>query len=221
MFKYFIYITFAVFFIKPAMAQNLDIDADFVGSYCTEYFGLVSVSFENTSGKWITVKSINTSFGSDEVDKNVTIISGDRLKSWDDAIQSKLRNDAFYSQLLLGAFAVLGASSENKSVRNIGLGTASVLTVSELTKLKDRINLGKAVPGSHLLSGGFSVPPGMSVSKWALFGTESNTNTPYLDKFVVNGYLESGEKINASINLRGEDGGDGGCIWQSKLRPVL
>lgn len=210
---------FIFFIFKSALAKDIEMNAEFIGSYCTEYFGLVSVEFSNNTGNWVKIKSIKTSFGNSIIDDNVSVVTGENLKSWDSAIYNKLRNDAFYSQLLLGSIAILGATSNNKSGKKLGLGAVSALSISELSKRKDRINLGEVVPSSHLFAGAFTVPPGMSVSKWILFGTESNKTTPYINNLFINASLNNGKKLQADINLRGEMGGDGGCSWQSRIQP--
>lgn len=201
----------------PTYASDLDIAAQLLENYCTEYFGMINVEFENTTAEWMEIQNVRVSFGSGDMDKKISVVTGERLTSWNDAIQIKLKTDAFYSRLLLGTIAAIGASSSEKS-SSIGgvfaLGAATALTISEISSAKTQISLGDTVPRTHLLSGKIQIPPGLSISRWALFNTNPSDNIPIVTHITITAQLKDGSVRTEKISLRWDN--NDACRWQSK-----
>jgi len=221
MLKLIIQISMLMIFIQDAFAGQLSVDAAFVDRSCTEYFGVVSFDFSNETGSWLTVESVGVSFGKKSTDDNVAVVTGAELESWNDGIRNKQRKDLLNQRLLLGTIAVLGASSGKSTNTSLGRVAASTLAISEIAQYKDRVKSQYGLARSHLLSGEFLIPPGMMISKWIVFGTESSNPVPYVSSIVLSATLKNGSKFERKINLRDMDEeDDNGCIWQSKQRPV-
>lgn len=210
-------------FLIPSLstAKNLEISANFIYTFCTEYFGMVSVEFYNTTDKWIEISSVHTSLGSHEIDKKVSIVTGEKLVSWNEGISHKIQETAFYSRLLLGTLAVAAAtaghSSDSNLVEAATIGSLSALTIYEFSSYKNKIDLGKVVPRTHLLYGNFSVPPELSARRWILYNTDSNKNIPFINTITISAKLKTGEIVKQEIKLR--DRNEYSCVWQSHNYP--
>ena len=197
-------------------AAELKISSEIMYRYCTEYFGLVNVTFENKSADWVEVQSVDISFGNPEYDQKVAVVTGERLLAWYDSITAKLESDAFYSRLLLGTIITAGSviSRERGSdlAGAVALGSFGVLTIKELGAIKDRIELGQVVPRTHLLSGKFSVPPEFSASRWILFNTKKNDGLPVLTEFDITLALDGGRTQTEKTRFRRSSNS---CTWQT------
>jgi hypothetical protein len=68
----------------------------------------------------------------------------------------------------------------------------------------DKLNVGQLVPDTHLLSGGFSIPPELSISRWILFNTRKNDHVPIIQKIFITVTLKNGQTIKVEKKLRGE-----------------
>lgn len=212
----------ALFLIPDfSLADDLKISAKLVNSYSTEYFGMVNVTFENNSGDWINVKSANVSFGSEKINNKVHVVTGEKLLSWNDGMSLKMEKDAFYTNLFLGTLASVSSGiaqdKGSKAAGVLSLGAASVMAVSDISSLKDSIDMGQIIPRTHLLYGNFSIPPGLSINRWILFNTAKNDGVPYLSIMSVTVELVDGKTITRESKLRYDKNH---CKWQSDINPV-
>lgn len=204
-----------------AIAADFKMEAKLVSTYCTEYFGMVNIEFTNKSRDWIDIDNLRVSFGSPEIDKKVTLVTGDKLINWNDAITEKQESDAFYARLFLGTLAAVGgvvaARNNNTKAGAVAIGSAGALALSEISSASDRIQVAQLVPRTHLLAGNFSIPPGLSLSRWALFNTKNNDGVPVITHISIAAETNSGKVIAEKLELRWDT--DKTCKWQASIMP--
>ena len=202
-----------------ANASDMDVSAELVRSYCSDYFGMVNVEFENNSDEWIDIEEIGVSLGSKEIDDKVTTVVGNRLVNWNDAISDKLKSDAFYRRLFLGTLTSIGAlaarDSGNEFGKAVALGSMGALTLSEISSAIDDAGTASIVPRTHLMHGLISVPPGLSLNRWILFNTKADDGIPLVTHITLNLKVNGASEVSKNIYLRSHDRYM--CKWQSYL----
>lgn len=159
---------------------GLTISGKIRNSMSTEYFGFIDLTFENTSDKWIDIKSIQVEFDNDSLNQKVKIISGRELYSWQKSMQEKNAIDEFNQKMIMGTIgAVAGTvalSSNDKNLSNlsgtVALGAISSLAISDFNREVSKLENAQIFPQNHLLNSDFLIPPGLFDKKWILLYTD-------------------------------------------------
>ena len=190
--------------------KDLKISTALINKLCSEYFGMVNLTFENKTDKWIRIKGVKVYFKDELIEQNVKITSGADILHWKKPMMSKLEIDDFNRKLLMGSLAVLGAGissfSSDKYMEMAGgavlLGSLTSLSVNEYNKHIDTLENSRIFPENHLLYEDFVIPPGLFTKKWLLLNTQSHEEIPYIKNVFLEIEEDNGTIRNYKIKLR-------------------
>jgi hypothetical protein len=159
------------------------------------YFGLVEVTFENSSPAWKQIDHVQVDFGSPDKNKSVQIPFGEDIDLWEDAVLARNAVRAINTESVLAAVAAVGALGRATSHRRGGAAAAvgGVMTIGALsalyaTRAQDATGALSAPPafsGSHLLSMPIRIPPGLFTKRWILFYTAARPLGGCVDQMIL------------------------------------
>jgi len=166
--------------------QNTPLTAYVDETYSTDKFMFINITFGNQNEQWTRVKAARIYF-SDELDRTTSIIVGQDLMSWAEAMTHKVQVDQHNRNVWLGsAVAALAATSvvaSSNGNNNLALGTlgavSGIVTIDAINKTikkAEAIQRASLVPDGHLYSGPFSIPPGLVTTRWVLLQIPSKGN---------------------------------------------
>ncbi len=191
---------------------GLVISAEEDRALSSTYFGVVKFTFENKSNDWIRVKNVAIDFEDDILNREVMIPTGNDLKVWAKAVQQKKAIEDANSRAFLGTLTVLGglaaATSGNRSTQNFGgalyVTGATALAVNAVNENLDTLQKPGVLPETHILSQGFSIPPGFFQRKWILLFTKNPKEIPFVSTIYLTYTLEDGaiEKVKVVFRRR-------------------
>lgn len=169
--------------------KSLVVSAEQSINLSSEYFGYVTITFENLTGSWLELSDMKVEFLDNGHAINISAIKGKKLAQWQRSISSRnaIRNHnesvALGSMLLLGTAA---ATSHDSSLSRKGLNTvvasAGIITAKSLGNKVEKINNSQSVPDSHLANDAL-VPPMLSTKKWIVFNSLKPNELNDLGKF--------------------------------------
>lgn len=176
----------------------------------SEHFAAFDFAFENTTSKWIRIKSASIDFGDAAVNDKVKIIVGRDLVAWSEASAREAAISSHNTAVVLGAIAAVGAatamSSQDPNVAKAGaytfLGSSAALSVTGMLQRRSEVEKARVVPESHLYSQDFIVPPKLHTKKWVAIYTEEPFAIPFIQKIIIRYQLETGETDTATIPFR-------------------
>jgi hypothetical protein len=162
--------------------SGLLISGEEISEYASKHFGLIQVTFENTSADWARVARLSLDFGDATTTAAVSVPEGSDIDSWMTAtLQRNVIRDtnqaiALGTLLAIGvAVETIGAVSGRTGVAAAGgvveLGAAAGLAVDTFTDAGPGLESGTAFPRSHLLAQPFAIPPGLFSKRWVLLYT--------------------------------------------------
>jgi len=142
-------------------SSQVTVGGELLDNYCTDLFGMIKVRIENNTDEWIKVDKVDVSFGSEDIDKKVEIVSGGKLTAWNDAIRVRASESNFSTRLMLGAIGALGGGAlKNSNLSNgVALGAVSAFTANEVSTSWSNIQSRNVFPRTHLLNGVTLLPP--------------------------------------------------------------
>ena len=156
--------------------SGLVISAVELSHYASNYFGLVEMTFENATARWVHLSRLSLDFGDAARNEAVLVPSGADLETW--YLSTLQRNDirATNHGTALGALfavgqvvALAGAISGKRGLAAVGgavaAGTATAALVDRQNSRVQSAEGVHLVPQSHLLAIPFSVPPGLFTQK--------------------------------------------------------
>ena len=189
---------------------GLIISAEEDRALSSTYFGVIKFTFENKSNDWIRVKNVAIDFENDILNREVIIPTGNDLKVWAKAVQQKKAIEDANSRAFLGTLVALGglavATSGNRSTQNFGgalyVTSATALAVGAVNEHLDALQKPGILPGTHLLSQGFSIPPGFFQRKWLLLFTKKPKEIPFVSTLFITYALEDGSTEKARVVFR-------------------
>lgn len=203
---------------------GLTISGKIRNSMSTEYFGFIDLTFENTSDKWIDIKSIQVEFDNDTLNQKVKIISGRELYSWQKSMQEKNAIDEFNQKMIMGTIgAVAGTvalSSNDKNLSNlsgaVALGAISSLAISDFNREVSKLENAQIFPQNHLLNSDFLIPPGLFDKKWILLYTDHDCKS-VVSNIILSYKTQDNKTGKVILPLRKLDGVEmNNHIWQNK-----
>lgn len=191
--------------IGSSLKNNLNlpvkISAETIDGGINDAFQLISVTFENTSDRWVKISSARFALNGPT---NISVVTGEDLQQWGQAMQFKLLKDQHnkeVAQTIILTGGTIAMSSNDKGTRLAGaLATLGVLgwaVTDVVTTSYNKATQAEQFPENHL-SHPFSVPGKLFVRRWILINKPSNT---MVEKIVVDVETISGEKDSYEIAI--------------------
>lgn len=159
--------------IHKQKQEELIVSAERVYDYSDPTLSFINVTMENTSDRWIRIKSAEFSCG-EECNQKVNVIVGNDLIVWAKSKKEKMAIDEYNADLVRGGLtlggtimAILGdstAATAGAAVAGVGvLGTA----IHGISKEKAQVETSTWVPEEHIFSP-TSIPTSLFTRKWLL-----------------------------------------------------
>jgi len=170
--------------------------------------GAIEVTFENRSNRWLHVRDLAFSFGSDAVNQSILVPSGTDLDAWMDtvAFYDRFRTHGTGMATRSLSVAALASSLSGRSSRLARAPYAAPLSVAELSALRianDNAALeALRLPAEHLLASPISVPPGLFAKRWILFYTPDPRKTGCVRRMQLGYRLDEGQVEYVSLRFR-------------------
>jgi hypothetical protein len=163
------------------MKSGLRISGEELTDLSSAYFGVLEVTFENSTADWIRVERVGLDFGSPAKNAAVTVPAGENLEAFiasteqRNAVRRVNRQTAFALTALGGT--LVGGSSSDQGVALAG-DTAAVASLGALAVDSHAQSIATAeqvarLPATHLLASGFTIPPGLFVKRWVVLQTKA------------------------------------------------
>lgn len=186
--------------MKNSPTDGIIISAETDKAYSNEYSKFMVFTLENKSGQVKEVTGVTPIFEK-SYGSSIRVLSGEDLKVWFEQQEAEKQRKEKNKSTFLGLTTVAGgllAAFTDDTWEAIGVGLlaggAASLTLDELYKDKNNIERGRVFPGSHLMSDGYRISPGLYERKWIVFGVDNAENYPKeleLEYRVDNGALET------------------------------
>lgn len=146
------------------------IDQDFT----TDHYALVQFTFGNQTENWTRIKNIAIDLKTKEANQ-ASVVLGQDLNDWSDAIQNKIAIDRHNRAVLLGSIAAAGVVTMGASGNRGGVvagaalytGSIGVLAANDIADGISDLERAKMIPKGHLYSN-ISIPAGLVVKRWIL-----------------------------------------------------
>ena len=159
-------------------SSSLLVSVDEDSSISDKYYAFLEYTFENTSTDWIKVKVARLGFENSTTE----ILVNDRLSSWLEGVELKLKKNQHNTAVILGSVAAVGgiaaATSSNGNIQVAGLGAMVGVTGAavaiDVGNARRRAQSGEKglnqtvnVPKTHVFVP-FEVAPGSYVKRWVV-----------------------------------------------------
>ena len=179
-------------------------------SLASEFITSFDFTFENKTSKWRRIQRVEIDFGSPEANQKLRFLVGKELLVWADSVQQLKIISDHNTSIVLGSIAAAGAigaaTSTDRSLQKAGSGTflaaTSFLTAKSLSEEKQRREMSRLFPESHLMAEGFIVPPGLHAKKWVAVYTSEPNAIPYLEQITLEYTLDDGVKERVVLAVR-------------------
>jgi hypothetical protein len=189
---------------RPIAASNTPTVALSTGAVyelSDKYYTFVEYTVENKSSEWLDMKVDGVLVNGVETE----LLTGDKLKSWIEGADLKLRKSQYNTSLLLASFAVAGAAtaatSGSNNWRNAGVATAGVAlgasAVNDINRAKKQASSNIStkdirtsnveVPESNILIP-FKVAPESYVKRWLVIRYSIDNSGKLVTGISVNGH---------------------------------
>lgn len=178
-------------------------------SLSSEYFTLVDFTFENKSAEWLKVTTVAVDFGSEKANSEIRFPVGQDLMDWAQSAQQIKAIRNYNMQMALGVAAGAGvamSASGSKSTSNAGtamaVGSGMVLAADNIGNKLDSLQRARVIPEDHLLSGNFSIPPGLFKRKWLTLYAKRPNDIPFINKMALTLTYDNGSTETVILKLR-------------------
>jgi hypothetical protein len=209
-------------------SEKLKISAGERGSLSSAYFGVVEVTFENSTPAWIQIDHIDLDFGTPDKNKSVFIPWGEDIDNWESATLQRNEVRRVNAETALGVVAIVGTVASAAGRHHIAGAIGGTVALAALAGLyaQDRSAAVEAAeaparfPATHLLTLPLRVPPGLFAKRWLLLYTAAQPLGGCIDSFILNYETSDHEhgrvllKFKSSYNYSSADGS--GSEWQWK-----
>jgi hypothetical protein len=191
-----------------AIGEPMKISAGELGPLSSLYFGVVEVTFENTSPAWIQIDHIDLDFGTADKNKSVFVPWGDDIETWKRAAFHRPVMLTFNDQRLLGwppiGEPVVGAAAGGRMARAPG-GTVALealpgLDAEEPETAVETTRAPPRFPSTHLLSLPLRIPPGLFARRWLLLNTAARPPGGCIDSFILS--YETADHVRGHVLLK-------------------
>lgn len=187
-------------------STDLVISAVMNNQISDDYYSFVEYTIENKSGQWRKVKVEDIRFDN----RSPEILVNDKLASWIEGAELKLKQAQYNTALLLGSMAAVGgvvaASSSDPNVSSAGLvtmaGAVGASGAVSINRASSRANSGRRgqdgtveVPKTHLLVP-FQVAPKSFVRRWIVVKNPRRWNASMHTKILLDEQKQVSYKID-------------------------
>lgn len=181
----------------PAVALSTAV----VHELSDKYYTFIEYTVENKSSEWLDMKVDGVLVNGIQTE----ILTGDKLKSWIEGADLKLRKKEYNTNLLLGSFAIAGVAttvgSSSSNWQNVGLATSGVavgaMAGNDISKAKKKATSNVSakeikksnveVPESNILIP-FKVAPESYVKRWIVIKYSIEAQGHLITGISVNGH---------------------------------
>lgn len=183
----------------PANAAGpLKVSAGESAGLASSYFGLVEVTFENETPRWIQIDRVDLDFGTADKNRSVLVPWGDDIDVWERAITVRNAVDATNRGTALQVLAIAGAFG-SAAGRGHGRRAGTMAAIGGMLEIGalgsiyglDREHAaaeaaeGGTFSGSHLLNMPIRVPPGLFTKRWILLYTAARPLGGCIDSVIL------------------------------------
>jgi len=159
----------------------------------TKRFRVLHLLFENPSAEWIFVDRALLDLGTPSANKGVFIPFGGQLHDFVISAKEGLAIRRNTLAVLDGDLSLEGMDGQpppggpaaEPADERISWKSTRPLTVAEGQTLQQELAKGRLLPRTHLLAGGFAVPPGMTIRKWILLDLRPEDAWPLSTFFLL------------------------------------
>lgn len=218
-----IYLMFSLLFLSACASTHPGLEAQVLKSDTSitlsaqsvdvrenDAFQLIEVTLENVSDGWVRIEKADVIINPNITDK-VSVVVGDDLKSWANAMKFRLnkeQHNAALGQIALVAAGSVAAAASGNSNSNTAdtaaaVGAAAVLggyawaTVDTIKAVYRNVEGVDSTPENHLYAK-MSIPPKMFIRRWVLLNKPSNG---YVNKVIIKVKTVEGTEGLYAINL--------------------
>jgi hypothetical protein len=199
-------------------AAGLKISAAELTRWSSPQFGMIEVTFENKSTEWIELRDLAIAL-TPEMRPGTEILASHRIAAFREAA---LRDQAIQQQNLAVALGILTLGGIILAETTEGVpqalgATAAVtgiggLVVAGESEKADKAQHIQPFPASHLLSGPFSVGPGLHTKKWIVLETHPGVTRACVDRLRLQYRVQPDREERVWLSFR-----DAGSAWQREL----
>lgn len=194
---------------------GLKISADELTRWSSPQFGMIEVTFENEGTEWLEVRDVHVSMPPEQL-PGTTILTSARIAAFREAARRRSEIDQHNVAIALGILTVGGmvvsetSDGPTGAVGALGAtaGLAGLIAVEEGASA-DRASHVEPYPESHLLSGPFSVGPGLFAKKWIVLETSPDVTRACVERLRVSYRVQSGHEERVWLGFR-----DASSPWQ-------
>jgi hypothetical protein len=184
--------------VKGNHPKNTPITGYIDKDFTTDHYVLLQFTFGNKTAEWTRIKNISIDLKTKEAN-SASVVLGQDLNDWSDAIQNKIAIDSHNRAVLLGSIAAAGVVTMGASGNRGGIvagaalytGSIAVLAANDIADGISDLERAKMIPKGHLYSP-ISIPAGLVVKRWILL------KIPY-DKIPGNIYLDVNYEKNGKV----------------------
>ena len=204
---------------SPATISDLVIRGRELNDLSSPYFGVLEISFENPTSRWIRVTRIGVDFRNRVKNAGVHVTLGEDAESW--ARATLQRNAVRQANTASGleALAVSGALAQALAPKTaVGQAGAAVavgaLGAAAVDEAAERASYAEDVPLSpsyHLFAVPISVPPNLFSKRWLLLNTDEAVQSSCVRGLTIDFETEAGPVEHVWLAFRG---GPGRSEWQ-------
>lgn len=221
--------------VKGETDIGLRISSQIDDKLSSNFFGMINLTFENTTSRWIRIEKVYFKFDHPEVNESVKFVSGNQLNYFLDAVNDMNKEKAkvaAQNQATLAAVAAgvaaAGTSSRYNNYSGVNflagatLGAAMSMNISQFEAGNREENNKKLFPDGHLYHKDFVIPPGLFTKKWILLNTSNHDKIGRLKEALLTYVTSDGKKETVILNLKGNSNWqrDTGYIKQLKMNSV-
>ena len=193
-----------------AAGPSLKVSAGEISSLGSTYFGVVEVTFENSSPNWIDIDRVDIDFGTPDKNKSVLVPWGSQIDSWERATSQRNIIRATNEQTALAILALggrLASARHHHSTAGAvgGLAAVGALAALEASSLQEAAEAAEQVPrfpDTHLLALPIHVPPGLFAKRWVLLYTAQRPLGGCIDSMILNYETSTHEHARVLLSFK-------------------
>jgi hypothetical protein len=213
-----------------AKAAKLKVSAGEINRMSSPYFGEIELTFENPTGQWVRVKTVQVDFGDEKKNKAAAIPWGMQLESWIEATRQRnaLRNadEAATLEIIAGltALAVVAGGARGGGAEVVAgmlpLGAAAAMTRRQGTAETEDVTTAPLFGAGHLLAGPFEVPPGLLVKRWLVVNTPDDRSLGCISTLTLTYALTDDSVHRVALAFRSTDTNEPSQWQLQACRPI-
>jgi hypothetical protein len=152
-------------------------------------FGVLEVTFENTTNRWIHLDDVRLDFGDPVKNQGVTVPGGADMQAWQAATLKRNAVREENAQTALAVVAIGGALAAHRShsggARAVAAGATLGAALAASAAASNAAVEANLYPQDHLFSVPISVPPGLFAQRWIALNTNGESNQTCLTWTII------------------------------------